>query len=563
MAYTGSDYFMKVKLSGETQSKVRDHDLNDKLAAKGSMLYANSDASGGLASLDTLAIGSSGQVLGVVNGVPAWVAASSQAGVEDGGFYVKVGASGTANKIFSANSASNSTLSIVAGSTAGYLTINNVNLQVPGTGILEDLQTNNITSITNLENKLDTDGFVKDSDLGNGNLQLTIGNTTSNIFSANQSENSGLTFAGSTNGYININGTSVQVANLANYATTDYVNAATNAAVTAANNYTDSKISDLGADIMNFVGAGATLPTAANSHKGDVYVINTGTDAGKEYVFDGSNWVELGSVTETDLNNYVAKAEVIPSLTTGIAIGTIGGKTIYIENSLDQFNNDAGYITSADVTGQVQVDWNQTNSAAVDFIKNKPNLSNFASLSDLNDYVLKSDVTPSLNAGTSLAQIGGKTIYMPTLPTVATSGDYDDLIDKPDLSVYALKTTQIAGVSIGSGISASALSTALGLEGLAFKATASTTITDYPSDVSLTATPVTETFTVVGSAVSASKINSWVAGSATFVVDNGVLSLDYIAPSLSYSDATTTSISVNHNTYSATLTKGNKTITVS
>lgn len=50
-------------------------------------------------------------------------------------------------------------------------------------------------------------------------------------------------------------------------------------------------------NVMDFIGAGATLPAVEASNKGDVFVINEGEDAGKEYVFDGTAWVEFGYAT--------------------------------------------------------------------------------------------------------------------------------------------------------------------------------------------------------------------------------------------------------------------------
>ena len=50
-------------------------------------------------------------------------------------------------------------------------------------------------------------------------------------------------------------------------------------------------------NVMDFVGAGANLPAAEDSNKGDVFVINEGENAGKEYVFDGTTWVEFGYAT--------------------------------------------------------------------------------------------------------------------------------------------------------------------------------------------------------------------------------------------------------------------------
>lgn len=65
----------------------------------------------------------------------------------------------------------------------------------------------------------------------------------------------------------------------------------------------------------------------------------------------------------------------------------------------------------------------------------------------------------------------------------------------------------------------------------------------------ISATANNQTLTYVNSA---SKINSWTAGSATFSVTNGVLSLDFVAPTLGYDNAGTTTSTINVNTYSAT-----------
>ena len=53
-------------------------------------------------------------------------------------------------------------------------------------------------------------------------------------------------------------------------------------------------------NVMDFVGAGAALPAVDASHKGDVFVISEGDDAGKEFVFDGEKWVEFGFATANE-----------------------------------------------------------------------------------------------------------------------------------------------------------------------------------------------------------------------------------------------------------------------
>lgn len=73
---------------------------------------------------------------------------------------------------------------------------------------------------------------------------------------------------------------------------------------------------------------------------------------------------------------------------------------------------------------QIQSDYGQTNSSSVDYIKNKPDLSIYAQSSNL--------------------------------ATVATSGDYDDLLNKPTIPpAYELPkatTTTLGGVIVGTGL---------------------------------------------------------------------------------------------------------------
>lgn len=59
---------------------------------------------------------------------------------------------------------------------------------------------------------------------------------------------------------------------------------------------------------------------------------------------------------------------------------------------------------------QEQADWTQTDSTAVDYIKNKPTLATVATTGDYDDLTDK-----------------------PSLATVATTGDYDDLTNKPTI----------------------------------------------------------------------------------------------------------------------------------
>ncbi len=454
--YTGNAYFTKVQVAGSTDpAKVRDWDVNDKLQAKGSMLIANNDAASGLAQLASLPIGADGQVLSVSNGLPSWTSASAAAGVNNATLYLKVG-SGTAAALFSANASNASTLSI-SSAADGSIQISNGS----STSTLSVVPAA-LTSTAALEDQLVTDGFAKTDDIKNGALQLKVGSdAASNLFTANQSATSGLTFAaGSTNGYITINSKALQIANFNDYATKSYaegltsglasetfVNGATLAALNDAKAYADEKVSGLGT-VMTVVGADTAAPASAitNPAAGNVYIK---TDDGTEYVYTTAGaWEKLG------------------------------------ENSID-------------------------------------------------------------------------------------------------LTPYVAKTTTIAGIDLQDNITAqelaNALTTNLDLKALSHKDSASVTLNDYATDISLTAGTSEETIKSI--TTSASKITEWNGGSVaigytppSFTVNGGVLSLsasttdvsaNYTAPTFTNTPVNATNVTITHNTYTASLTKGNKTITVS
>lgn len=105
----------------------------------------------------------------------------------------------------------------------------------------------------------------------------------------------------------------------------------------------------------------------------------------------------------------------------------------YIENKPANLVQDADYVHTdnnftdndknkldgieAGAEQNVQADWNQTNSSADDYIKNKPAIPQ----------PVQSDWTETNSADPSYIQ------NKPNLATVATSGSYNDLSDKPDI----------------------------------------------------------------------------------------------------------------------------------
>lgn len=490
MAYTGKDYFLQVKLSDNTQSKVRDAEIDALMQTKGAILTSNG-ISNNLANFTSIAAGATNQILAMGSaGLPVWTSASAAAGVNDANLDIKLN-SANATKLFSANSNTAATLSFASGSANGAIAINGTDVAVKG------------------------------------------------LKSAAFQEASAFDAAGA--------------------AATAEQNAKT---------YTDGKISDLG-KVMTVVGTGASLP-ASGTNQGDVYIVTSGTDAGKEYVWTGSAWELLGQ-NEIDLSGYVQIAAVTPVATTnGVTIATIAGKTISIPapfsgnyndltnapTSITSFTNDAGYITAsnAPVTDVQVKNAGQTEySSVMDGSIAKIDLNNYATVQQIASFANISDVphfSNMLDSGTLIANItqNGTTtpLYAPSVPT-----NLSELNNDAGFITAAEVAGQVqANWTQTNSEAVDFIKNKPTLGDLASKNSVSVPADSFVTGISATA----NNQDVVGvGATGASKISAFSGGAAAFTVENGVLSLDYTPATLTYGNATTSTLAtINVNTYSAT-----------
>ena len=149
-----------------------------------------------------------------------------------------------------------------------------------------------------------------------------------------------------------------------------------------------------------------------------------------------------------------------PTIVSGVKVGESGSTISPVD----------GIITIPEIDSQIQSDWEQTTTTAKDYIKNKPEvLTNASILSLFNGGIVdtsgNSIVINTNNLDTQVSAAGY--VKSSALATVATSGSYTDLTDKPtipSLSGYATETwvsdkfDDVLGIN-ASGISA--LTTAL------------------------------------------------------------------------------------------------------
>ena len=196
---------------------------------------------------------------------------------------------------------------------------------------------------------------------------------------------------------------------------------------------------------------GITEPSTGTGVDGDWY-INTST--WNVYHKESNSWVikgnikgETGSFDDSALSSYALKSE-IPDISG--KVDKVDGKGL----STNDFTNDLknkldGIAAGAEVN--VQPDWNATSGDAL--ILNKPSLAKVATSGSYNDLTNTptipdiSGIQSKLDGIAAGAEVNVQSDWnetatdsdayiknKPTLATVATSGNYNDLSNKPDIS---------------------------------------------------------------------------------------------------------------------------------
>ena len=83
---------------------------------------------------------------------------------------------------------------------------------------------------------------------------------------------------------------------------------------------------------------------------------------------------------------------------------------------------------------QVQSDWAETDDKSMSFIKNKPELSTVATSGNYDDLLNKPTIPePQVNSDWNSESGVSQILNKPTWRIVATSGNYDDLLNKPTI----------------------------------------------------------------------------------------------------------------------------------
>ena len=211
--------------------------------------------------------------------------------------------------------------------------------------------------------------------------------------------------------------------------------------IKAGSNITISPNGGTGEVTINADAASYTLPTASASVLGGIKVGANLTISGSGVLSATGGGGGGSSITFKGTANFTQSAPSNPA-TGDLWLNDTAGTGAWAGFSGDTVGvNDRAFYNGAEWdrlpgTGdpQVQSDWAQTDSALVDFIKNKPALATVATSGSYNDLSNKptipaGQVNADWNANSGVAEILNK----PALATVATSGSYNDLSNKPTI----------------------------------------------------------------------------------------------------------------------------------
>ena len=177
-------------------------------------------------------------------------------------------------------------------------------------------------------------------------------------------------------------------------------------------------------------------------------LLGSGNVAVQETLVSGTNIKTINSTSVLGSGNIAVQE----TLVSGTNIKTINNESILGSGNID-IQGGGGDVTDVEVNGTSVVDENGvaeiTISAAgisgdYDDLTNKPSIP--TATSDLDND--SGFITSSALSGYATETWVGNQGYAvaANLATVATSGDYDDLLDKPDLSIYA-ESSDLAAVA--------------------------------------------------------------------------------------------------------------------
>lgn len=269
--------------------------------------------------------------------------------------------------------------------------------------------------------------------------------------------------------------TSVQPADLAPYATTSDMNTALAgkqdvisdlSAIRSGAQLGATSVQDVTVDGVSVVSGGVAAITTPTFTQQQANWTESDTSSVSYIQNKPSNLVQDANYVHTDNNFTNADAAKLSGIEANAEVNvqsdwseTDSSSDAFIKNKPQNLVQDASYVhtdnnfTNADVAklsgieagaeANVQSDWSEADSSSDAYIRNKPDLSiyaqsaNLATVATTGDYddlvnkptIPAAQVNSDWNSNSGVSQILNK----PQLSTVATTGDYNDLINQPSI----------------------------------------------------------------------------------------------------------------------------------
>lgn len=186
---------------------------------------------------------------------------------------------------------------------------------------------------------------------------------------------------------------------------------------------------------------------------GDIHVVGNNTEfplgvSGLDTGITASlTGFDIHAVTGHEGNNEYHAGE---GITIANATRTISADFDSVQEKLVAGDNISitGNVISAGNLSREQADWTEEDTGSPAYIRNKPDLDAFATKAEVTTgLATKQDVIPDLAAIRSGAQAGASAVQASDLAAVATTGDYNSLNNRPNLTVYATKTEVNTGLA--------------------------------------------------------------------------------------------------------------------
>lgn len=221
--------------------------------------------------------------------------------------------------------------------------------------------------------------------------------------------------------------------------------------ITELSNSVDTRISNINTTLQdhsrrieNLEDEDRNIHNALDDIRADIAELTGGSGTLSQDISELQNRVSVPESSLANLDNYVVTSVLLEGARftvnlRNLSTGAVQTSVLDLPIASEQY---PGLITAEDFTKlegieegaqvNVQSDWNESAADSGAFIKNKPSLAAVATSGNYNDLNNKPSIpAPQVNSDWNASSGIARILNKPNLAPVATSGSYNDLTDKP------------------------------------------------------------------------------------------------------------------------------------